>query len=192
MPIYKCIEYTDYALREFFRTASDMPWFKNTLFVITADHASAQTRLTDYQSPVGYFEIPIFFYRPGADWHEMNPTIIQQIDIMPTILGELHYNKPFLAFGRDIFRDKTQPFAFNYLDNTYQAFRGNYFLQFDGHRTTGLYDFKSDRRLRNNLSSQLPDTVAAMESYLKAFIQQYNNRMVDDNLTVKGAQAPKK
>lgn len=189
MTIYKCIEYTDYALREFFHTASAMPWFKNTLFVITADHASAQTRLADYQSPVGYFEIPIFFYKPGADWHEMNPTIIQQIDIMPTILGELNYNKPFLAYGRDIFRDRTRPFAFNYLDNTYQAFRGNYLLQFDGNRSTGLFDFTTDRRLNVNLISQLPDTAAAMESYLKAFIQQYNNRMVDDNLTVRG---PKK
>jgi phosphoglycerol transferase MdoB-like AlkP superfamily enzyme len=107
MTIYKCIEYTDYALREFFHTASSMPWFKNTLFVITADHASAQTRLADYQSPVGYFEIPIFFYKPGADWHEMNPTIIQQIDIMPTILGELNYNKP--SWLTDVIFSGTEP-----------------------------------------------------------------------------------
>ncbi len=190
MSIYKCIEYTDYALKEFFSTAKKMPWYKNTLFVISADHASAQIRIPEYNTAWGYFSIPIFFYKPGADWQSFNSEIVQQIDIMPTVLGELHYDRPFVAFGRDIFHDKTRPFAFNYLDNTYQSFRGNYLLQFDGVRTVGLYDFKNDKRLATNLMSQLPDTAQVMENQLKAFIQQYNDRMVDDNLTTEGPLAP--
>ena len=109
---------------------------------------------------------------------------------MPSILGALHYDKPYVAFGRDIFHDKSRPFAFNYLDNTYQTFRGNYLLQFDGSRMIGLYDFKLDKMLHDNLSQQLPDTARLMESELKAFIQQYNNRMVDDNLTIGGPLTP--
>ena len=190
LTIYKCIEYTDYSLKKFFETASRMPWYKNTLFVITADHASAQIRMPDYNTAWGYFSIPIFFFKPSADWHSFTPEIIQQTDIMPTVLGELHYEKPFIAFGRDIFHDQTRPFAFNYLDNTYQAFRGNYLLQFDGKKTLGLYNFNNDKLLVKNLADQLPDTVRAMEDQLKAFIQQYNNRMVDDNLTVEGPLAP--
>ena len=147
LTIYKCIEYTDYSLKKFFETASKMPWYKNTLFVITADHASAQIGIPEYNSAWGYFSIPIFFYKPGADWHSFTPEIVQQIDIMPTVLGELHYDSAFIAFGRDVFRDKTRPFAFNYLDNTYQAFRGNYLLQFDGAKSIGLYNFKNDKRL---------------------------------------------
>jgi phosphoglycerol transferase MdoB-like AlkP superfamily enzyme len=192
MTIYKCIEYTDYALREFFQTASKMPWYKNTLFVISADHASAQIKIPEYNTAWGYFSIPIFFYKPGSDWRSFDSEIVQQIDIMPTVLGELHYDKPFVAFGRDVFHDKTRPFAFNYLDNTYQSFRGDYLLQFDGTRSVGLYDFKRDRQLGSNLLSQLPDTVSAMENQLKAFIQQYNDRMVDDNLTMEGPLAPGK
>ena len=34
------VNYTDYALKRFFATASRMKWFDNTLFVITADHTS--------------------------------------------------------------------------------------------------------------------------------------------------------
>lgn len=190
LTIYKCIEYTDYALKQFFKTASTMPWYKNTLFVITADHASAQISIPEYNTPWGYFSIPIFFFKPGSDWQSFKPEIIQQIDIMPTLLGELHYDKPYVAFGRDIFRDKTRPFAFNYLDNTYQAFRGDYLLQFDGKKTLGLYDFKQDKLMKINLKDQLADTVSSMELQLKAFIQQYNNRMVDDNLTMEGRQSP--
>jgi phosphoglycerol transferase MdoB-like AlkP superfamily enzyme len=192
MTIYKCIQYTDYSLKRFFETASKMPWYKNTIFVISADHASAQIRIPEYNTAWGYFSIPIFFFKPGSDWNSFKPEIIQQIDIMPTLLGELHYDKPYVAFGRDIFRDKTRPFAFNYLDNTYQSFRGDYLLQFDGTRALGLYNFKSDKFLKKNLREALPDTVMLMESQLKAFIQQYNNRMVDDNLTLDGKVAPGK
>ncbi len=190
LPIYRTIEYTDYSLKKFFETASAMPWFKNTLFVITADHASAQIQRPEYNTAWGYFSIPIFFYKPGVDWHSFEPEIIQQIDIMPTILGQLNYDKPFIAFGRDIFQDHSRPFAFNYLDNVFQAFRGDYLLQFDGLKTLGLYDFKKDKLLQTNLMTQVPDTARIMENQLKAFIQEYNNRMVDDNLTVKGALTP--
>lgn len=193
LPIYKCIEYTDYSLKKFFESASKMPWYKNTIFVITADHASAQIRLPQYNSAWGYFSIPIFFFQPAANArHGFNSEIMQQIDIMPTVLGALHYDKPFVAFGRDIFHDRSRPFAFNYLDNIYQTFRGNYLLQFDGSKTIGLYDFKKDKFLNENLAQQLPDTVRQMELQLKAFIQQYNNRMVDDNLTVNGPLSPKR
>ncbi len=37
-PILKAIAYSDYALRRFFETAQTRPWYKDTLFVITADH----------------------------------------------------------------------------------------------------------------------------------------------------------
>ena len=191
MTIYKCIEYTDYSLKKFFETASRMPWYQNTLFVITADHASAQIHFPEYNTAWGYFSIPVFFFQPSSnDWRGFNSEIVQQIDIMPSILGALHYDKPYVAFGRDIFHDKSRPFAFNYLDNTYQTFRGNYLLQFDGSRMIGLYDFKLDKMLHDNLSQQLPDTARLMESELKAFIQQYNNRMVDDNLTIGGPLTP--
>ena len=189
--IYKTIEYTDYSLRKFFETASKMPWYKNTLFVFTADHASAEIGYPEYNTPWGYFSIPIFFYQPGKNLGGLRNEIVQQIDIMPTVLGYLSYDKPYVSFGRDINRDK-QPFAFNYLDNTYQSFEGDYLLLFNGQKSVGLYDFKNDRLMQKNLLTMLPDTVAQMEMRLKAFIQQYNNRMVDDNLTMEGSQLKKK
>lgn len=186
--IHKTIEYTDYSLKKFFETASAMPWFKNTLFVFTADHASAEIHYPQYNSIWGYFSIPIFFYKPGEDWSSFKPEIIQQIDIMPTVLGYLNYDKPYVAYGRDIFQDQTEPFAFNYLDNNYQVFMNDYLLLFDGTKSLALYDFKNDLKLQNNIVLQLPDQVKKMEEKLKAFIQQYNNRMVDDDLTTEGPQ----
>ncbi len=185
--IYRTIEYTDDALREFFAYAAKQPWFDRTLFVITADHASAEVAYPEYNTTWGYFSIPVFFYHPK--WQPSSKQeIIQQVDIMPTILSSMKYDKPYVSFGRNVF-DNRQPFAFNYIDNLYQLFRGDYVLRFDGQKSVELYDFRKDLLLSNNLVSQLPDTVASMETVLKAYIQQYNNRMVDDNLTTEGPQS---
>lgn len=191
LTIYRCIEYTDQALRTFFRKASKMLWYENTIFVITADHASAQIHQTEYNTSWGYFAIPIFFFEPGSGPQEMKHSIMQQIDIMPSILGKLHYDKPYIAFGRDVFDLTTKPVAFNFLDDTYQSFSDRFLLQFDGTKSVALYDFRNDRYLTTNLIQQLPDTVNVMEKQLKAFIQQYKNRMVDDHLTTAGSQSPK-
>jgi len=186
--VHRTIEYTDFALKRFFKSASSMPWFNNTLFVITADHASAEIQVPEYNSAWGYFSIPIFFYQPRENGGGLRQEIVQQIDIMPSILGYLHYNHPYIAFGRDVFHDSMKPFAFNYLNNVYQMFRGDYLLQFDGSKAVALYQFKKDKALKNNLVDQIPDTTRSMETSLKAFIQQYNNRMVDNNLTTEGSQ----
>jgi len=183
LPIYKCISYTDYSLKIFFDKVSKMPWYNNTLFVFTADHAAGETQMPKYNTDWGHFAIPIFFYKPGEKWQGIEPEIIQQTDIMPTILGQLNYDKPYLSFGRDIFDNTNKTHcAFNYLNHNYQLFRGNYLLKFDGKKTTGLYDFKNDELLRTNLANTLPDTVRSMSRYLKALIQVYNGRMVDNNL----------
>ena len=186
--IYRTIQYTDYSLREFFASASKMPWYENTLFVITADHASAEIEYQEYNTTWGYFSIPIFFYRPGEDWHSMQPEIIQQVDIMPTVLGYLHYDQPYVAFGRDIFKVDKRPFAFNYLNNMYNFFEDDYLLVFDGANSVALHEFKTDLMLTRNLISEKKDIVVGMEKKLKAYIQQYNNRMVDNNLTPGGPQ----
>lgn len=189
LDIHKTIEYTDYSLKKFFETAKTMPWYDSTLFVFTADHPTAAIHYQEYNSAWGYFSVPIFFYSPSDDWSEFSQDIIQQVDIMPTILGYLNYDDPYVAYGRDIFDPNTEPFAFNYMDNVYQAFIGDFLLQFDGQKSVALYDFRHDRGLKTNLVNDKPEIVAQMEIKLKAFIQQYNNRMVDDNLTMEGPQS---
>jgi len=61
-------------------------------------------------------------------------------------------------------------------------------LLFDGNKSTALYAFKTDLRLQNNLISSQSQRAAQIETRLKAMIQQYNNRMVDDDLTGEGPQ----
>jgi phosphoglycerol transferase MdoB-like AlkP superfamily enzyme len=183
-PILKCIEYTDFALQKFFTKASKMPWFKNTLFVITADHTSSNVLFDESRTASGFFSIPIIFYDPSNDHPERRAEIAQQIDIMPSVLGYLHYDEPYLAYGRDTFHQVDEPFAFNYKGNVYQLIQGDFLLEYDGVKSLGLYNFKTDKMSTSNLLDKMPEVVSKMEMKVKAVIQQYNNRLIDNQMTI--------
>jgi phosphoglycerol transferase MdoB-like AlkP superfamily enzyme len=186
IPIHQCIEYSDYALRRFFETVSREPWFENTLFVITADHTN-QSMYEEYRTGSGLFAVPILFYHPNSNLQGLIDTAIaQQIDIMPTILGYLGYDKPYISFGCDLFHTLPEnTFAVNYFNGDYQYFKGDYMLQFDGEKTIAVYRFKTDKLLKKNLSGEIDSSVRErMEDELKAIIQQYMERMVNDELTI--------
>jgi phosphoglycerol transferase MdoB-like AlkP superfamily enzyme len=182
--IHKCIEYTDYSLRQFFEKASSMPWYENTLFVVTADHTSSEMEFEETKTAWGFYSVPVIFFKPDHSLSGVEPEIIQQIDILPTVMGYLNYDKPFLAFGRDAFSKKTEPFSFFYKDDNYQLCQDNYLLQFNGSESVALYDFVNDPLLTKNILREKKEVVDPMERKIKAVIQQYNNRMVDDRLVV--------
>ena len=187
LPIQRTIGYTDYALKQFFATASKMPWFKNTIFIITADHAATFSDLPEYLTYQGFFAVPIIFYAPSGDLRGFNDTVVaQQIDIMPTVLNHLNYNKPYVAFGNDLQNPDTAHFAVNYLSNVYQIFMGDYLLKFDGTKVVSFYDLKNDRLNKNNLVGKGNEMEEVLLLKLKAFIQDYNRRLIDNDLVIKG------
>jgi phosphoglycerol transferase MdoB-like AlkP superfamily enzyme len=185
LPIHKCVQYTDYSLKQFFTKVSTQPWYKNTLFVITADHTSSNIQFDETRTAWGYYSVPIIFFKPDHSLAGRVSEITQQIDIMPTVLEYLHHDQPYVAYGRNAFKHDSEPFAFNYKDNTYQLFEKDFLLVFDGTHSLGLYNFKTDKMVVNNLIDKHPEIVAEMERKMKALIQQYNNRMIEDRLTVR-------
>ncbi len=181
LEVQESIGYTDMAIKKFFQTASKMPWFKHTLFVLTADHATV-SHFTEYQNAVGYYSIPILFYYPGGNLKGKLDKTVQQIDIMPTVLNYLNYDKPYFSYGFDAFDQQNNNFALNNNEGSYRLYWKDYVLFSDGQKSSGLYAFKKDRLLQHNLLGKLPAQLE-MEKRLKAFIQQYNNRMINNQLT---------
>ena len=190
--IHKCIRYTDMAIGKFFERVSREPWFKNTIFVLTSDH----TNLSDhafYQTDLGGFCSPIVIYDPSAGVGEMQDKIAQQIDILPTVMGMLHYPKPYFAFGIDLLNTpKEDTWAVNYLNGIYQYVKNGHVLQFDGQKSVGLYALTDSLMKRNLLGKTkaaadsslftLNSSLPKMERELKAIIQQYMERMTEDRL----------
>ena len=184
-PIHKCIRYTDMALREFFETAKKQPWYKNTIFIMTSDHTNAIDH-KEYATDLGVYVAPILFFDPSGEMPRgQRQGIAQQIDIMPTILNYLGYNKPYVAFGIDLLNtpaDKT--WAVSYNGGIYQYVKGDYFIQFDGTKLKAAYNYKKDwmmtRNLVNDQSAQ--PALTTMTKELKAIIQSYMQRMQNNAL----------
>ena len=180
LEIHKCIRYTDLSIGRFFETASRQPWFKNTIFVLTSDHTNMSNH-AEYQTDLGGFCSPIIIFDPSRPEGQMLDKIAQQIDILPTLLGMLHYPKPYFGFGIDLFNTtKEDTWAVNYLNGIYQYVRYGYVLQFDGAATTGVYRL-DDKLMKQNLKGKV-DVQQQMERELKAIIQQYMERMKQDRL----------
>ncbi len=184
-PLYKCIEYSDYSLREFFKEASKQPWYKNTLFVLTADHSLPSRDHKEYITSTGLFSIPIIFYQPNSNLISIDSTLMQQIDIFPTVMGYLKYDAPYFAFGDDRFQPKGNPFVVNYVDGYYQFMEGDYLLQSDGKRLLAAYLYKKDPQYLHNLVEKQDTVMLKHYQRFKAFLQQYNNRMIGNRLTIK-------
>ena len=117
--IHESIGYTDLALKRFFETASKQAWFKNTLFVITADHTQMNTE-PSYASSTGAYRVPLILYH--ADNQILNlmnsrlnsDKICQHTDILPTILDFLTINQnQVLPFGESIF-EKNEGLAMHF------------------------------------------------------------------------------
>ena len=186
VPVLECIGYTDMALRKFFETAKQQPWFNNTLFVISADHATV-TFHPEYETAWGDVAIPIILYHPhdaslmGVD----SSRVIQQIDVMPTVLSYLNYQEPFFAFGKNVLDTNHQQlnFSVSYF-NGYRWIEGPYLLFFNGQTSRSLFNYKDDPLFLNNLLDSEPQRVQIMEKHVKAFMQQYTNRLIRNQLVV--------
>ncbi len=181
--IQESIAYSDYALKQFFKSASQQDWFKNTIFVITADHTSSEPTEEKFKTNVGKFRIPILFYNPG------NPTFggisyrnVQQIDIMPSLIDLLHIKTNMITFGKSYQSEKD--FVVYYLDNIYHYIQGDYYLAFDGKKALALYNFKNDELMKTNLISTEKEKAATMERFIKAYVQSFNERIINNQLTV--------
>ncbi len=182
MTIYKSIRYADYSLRLFFQEASRQPWYRNTIFVITGDHTSGRYH-EEYKTSLGAFGVPLIFYTPGMQLPaRFDDRVAQQIDIMPTILNYLGYDKKWFAFGKDLLDDRVDRVAVNYLGNTFQLIWDDWVIQHNTLRPVALYNRASDPLLKSNLMGENDSIQSRMERKVKAVIQQYNNRMVDNKL----------
>lgn len=182
--LHKCIRYTDYSIKRFFETASKQPWFNNTIFVITADHASSKRTHDVYKNEVGGFRVPIIFYDPSGDLPAgKHPGIVQQIDIMPTLLNYVGYDRPYIAFGKDIINTAPEDsWAFNW-DFYPQFFKGDYVMRSDGENVTEIFNYRADPLLKNNLKGKIPEE-KELERQMNAIIQSYMQRMSNNEVSI--------
>ncbi|MCB0380889.1 MAG: sulfatase-like hydrolase/transferase, partial [Flavobacteriales bacterium] len=170
-------------LKQFFENVKYTHWFKNTLFVFTADHSSEAFH-PFYSTFVGQKAIPIFIYDPSSQLKGVDSNYIQHTDITPTLLNLLGINTSIVSFGKDVLSNKNNHLI-GYTSNNFYYVEKEFVLLFDGEKATGFYNLLSDSTLQQNLitDSSIEIRKNEFEKKLKAILQQYNNRLINNQLS---------
>ncbi|NPD46207.1 LTA synthase family protein [Lentimicrobium sp. S6] len=184
LQIQQAIAYSDFALKQFFTSAKTKDWYQNTLFVITADHTSEGAEAA-YQNSLGQFSIPIAFFAPGDTLmtRRSKKKLVQQTDIYPSILHYLGMQDSIIAFGNSIFEGSSRIFAVNYFNGNLQMMDEEYLLQMEDGNPKSLYEYRKDSLLKNNVLNKRD--INDLVTFEKAFQQQYNNRMIQNQIRIK-------
>lgn len=181
-PFEKTVTYVDHALNEFFNTVSKEDWFKNTIFVITADHVNPEHKFNNYKTTRGLYQIPLAFYAPEIIENKYVNEIAQHIDINISLLSLLNVNDTVFSFGRNIFDSIQKPSFMCYSNNAYLFSDGQYFMQSDGNEIKKIFNIKKDKSLKNNIFKGESKKWNYLDQEFKARLQQYNNRMINNKL----------
>jgi len=183
LPIHETLGYADYSLRKFFETAQKMKWFNNTLFIITADHPSTFYH-KEYNSNMAFFKVPIILYNPNNNIKKIDSTNVQHIDILPTIMNFIGYNKPYFSLGNDMLNDSIDHYVVvnNIGAKANCVIWKNTVLHYFEDKLIGIYDI-NDNALSNNLYDSKKHLIPEMENRYKAFLQQFNNSIINNKMS---------
>ena len=179
----RTVRYADIALQKFFATAEKMPWYDNTLFVITADHTGENVD-SEFATQLGNHRIPVLLYTPNKTIGAFkSDKIVQQIDIPATVLdyvGLMDQEKDkLLPFGQSMLARDTVGRALFFENNQHILLHGNSVtsmqVENDQINTEKLNEFL--------MQVQSDDTITPeeLQKHLKAYIQIYNNGLVDNS-----------
>ena len=97
---YNSAHYSDWAYGDFIERAKAHKWFDNTVFVFVADHSEKINGAA--QVPLQDMRIPIIIYSPKNIAPRTIATMGAQIDLIPTLLGELGFSYVSPFFSKDL------------------------------------------------------------------------------------------
>ncbi|HXK30427.1 MAG TPA: sulfatase-like hydrolase/transferase [Candidatus Binatia bacterium] len=179
--IHESIGYTDHALKKFFETAEKMPWYENTLFIVTGDHTEV-TRKT-FSNTLDAYRVPLIFFHPARKLPEVNPAkITQHADIAPSVMDYLGIKtNRLLPFGRSVFNPSPDGLALNQVNGRYWLAHKNYYVEYRIDGPSWLYDLGRDPLLESPVTDQI-EVKSALERRLQAYIQWFNNGLAENRL----------
>jgi len=182
-PICASINYGDYALKKFFEEAKKQKWYKNTLFVLVADHTPA-TNDPFYSDRSMMYRIPIVFYHPnGKLGKKREKKIFQQLDILPTALDLLNIKTNFYSYGFSAFTKQKRQ-AITYLEGTYYHFFEHYISSISNEKARNLYVLPIRKESATDSLGLLPKLGRYSERSVKAIIQRYNRDLIRNKTAV--------
>ena len=169
--IRETVQYTDFSLSQFFKNSKEEVWFKNTIFIITADHTSSVRFSEKYNHKTARTEIPLIIFLGDSSISGLNNNIVQQIDIMPTLLELINYNNKYFCFGKSMFSNHN--WAISKLYNQYRLITPSAIIANKEEKYKSYSDKNFIKEIENNKNNIL---------LLKSIKQTYSERMINNKL----------
>ena len=167
------VKYTDYALGKFLADAKTKPWFKNTVFVIVADHCASSAG--KWEINIDKHHIPAIIYNLPQKAEKIN-RLTSQIDLMPTLFGYLGWNYTTSLYGKDINQTKIgneRAFIGNY--RTLGMLKGNIFTQIDDRKKVKQFAVKDSDKSLKEIKSKNSQLVSETISYYQTASERFKN-----------------
>ncbi len=171
--IHKGVAYDDMAVRRFFERFGDEEWFQRTVFVFVADHVSSEKLAEVTRTYPGNMHIIGFMYTPDGALRGQIEDVVQQIDIMPTVLGLAGNTEPYFAFGRDVLNEPEMPRWSVSYDGLFRAVTRD-----------SLLEFGDESGASTPRAGVMETDTAATLDRLRALVQQYYARIERKDYTV--------
>ncbi|OBW39496.1 Lipoteichoic acid synthase 2 [Chryseobacterium sp. MOF25P] len=167
------VKYTDYALGKFINDAKSKPWFKNTVFVIVADHCASSAG--KWEINIAKHHIPAIIYNLNQKSEKIE-RLTSQIDVMPTLFGYLGWNYNTSLYGKDINQTKIgdeRAFIGNY--RTLGMLKGNIFTQIDDRKRVKQFVVSGADKSLSEVKTKNNDQVAETISYYQTASERFKN-----------------
>ena len=168
------VKYTDYSLRKFFEMAKKQDWYKNTVFVIIADHCASSAG--DTELPMDKYRIPAMIFSEGFIEPQKFTEMMSQIDVMPTLFGLLNFNYQSKFLGQDIFAKELQPKAYIATYQDLGFVKDNYLTIISPLRKVKQYALTKQK---NNLTPEF--NIYYDEKQLKA--PEQNKKLIEETIS---------
>ncbi|MDO4224545.1 MAG: sulfatase-like hydrolase/transferase [Bergeyella zoohelcum] len=136
------VKYTDYSIKRFFEMAKKQAWYKNTIFVIVADHCASSAGKTEL--PLDKYHIPALIFSEGFIKPEKNDVLMSQVDLMPTLLGLLNFSYTSKFLGEDVLKPTYKPRAYIATYQDLGLIKDNHLTIISPVRKTKQYELKPD------------------------------------------------
>ena len=177
--ISKSVAYTDYAVKQFFKTIENEPWFSNTVFFITADHTSF-SKNKYYNQPPGRYEVPLLVYSPG-DTFILNGKQASHMDILPSVLDLVNYSDSFYSMGKSFFQLRESSHVVLYSNGLYWIKDGNEWLTMS---KTGEYNsyFTMKEGSTEKKYREFDKQAEYLLKQLHAYVQRFTNDVVSNQM----------
>ncbi|MBW4889930.1 sulfatase-like hydrolase/transferase [Mucilaginibacter sp. HMF5004] len=127
--------YTDSCLNAYFEHAKKQDWYKNTLFVLVADHGHRLPRNTSESYQPAKYHIPLLFFGGAIKDEYRGKHVIKlgnQTDIAATVLAQMDIPyRAYFRWSKDLLNPTSQPFAFFDWDNGFGFMTPQQAISFD-------------------------------------------------------------